>query len=400
MDGLKTLENPLIKDLGPSAFREPDRSVADKALTGMMIVSADSHFEISADIFYEGFPAHLKHKAPRVWFDKWWRIGNRDAGEEMYNASKSESKERLTDDAYLQKVVTQHSNKGLYTRELRREHNRLDGVQKEIVFPQSVQLLYGSPDYEQREWAFRVYNEYIAKQSALDPESFYGVGVCSNWWDPQKAPEVIAQIKDLGLKTYILPNSPGKYPSGKEIGWGDPELEPFWNAVEEAGLPVCFHVGENTLNIVGRGRYAAWVLWTLDCFRRPFGQIVFGGVFDRNPGLKVVFAEGGLNWVPSALQMSEMVYDAYGDLVDPRPIHRPSHYWSKHCYATFQNDRIGLEQLYRYIGADNVMWASDYPHSEGAFGYSRSSRQEVLAMTSLEDARKILGGTALKLFNQ
>jgi predicted TIM-barrel fold metal-dependent hydrolase len=236
----------------------------------------------------------------------------------------------------------------------------------------------------------------MAKQGRLDPGRFNGVGICSNWWDPHKARATIGQIKALGLKTFLLPNNPGKYRSGKDIAWGDIELEPFWNVVEEAGLPVCFHVAEK-LDITGRGVYGAWVLQTFDPFRKPFGQLVFGGVFDRTPGLKVVFAEGGISWVAPALQDAEMIFDSFGDLLEPLPKHRPTHYWSTHCYATFQNDRIGLEQLH-YIGAGNVMWASDYPHSEGAFGYAARSRQAVIDATTPENARKILGGTAIKVF--
>jgi predicted TIM-barrel fold metal-dependent hydrolase len=384
-----TLENPLMAGIGPSAFRQPDTSRVDDALRDLVVISADSHFELSDDIFYKNFPSHLKAKAPRVWFDKWWRIGQRESGAEIYNAAMG--------DEFIQRVVTQHSTSGLYDRKLRREHIALEGVQKEIVFPQSIQMLYGNPDLEVREHAFRVYNDYIAAQSALDPDSFYGVGVCSNWWDPKRVADSIGQIKDLGLKTYILPNNPGKYPSGKEIAWGDPEMEPFWNAVEEAGLPACFHIAENTMNIVGRGRYGAWVLTTLEAFRRPFGQIVFGGVLDRNPNIKLVFAEGGLAWVAPALQDAEMIFDSFGGLLEPRPKHRPSHYWFKNCYATFQNDRLGLEQL-RYIGVDNIMWGSDYPHTEGAYGYCKRARQRVLEQTSPEDAHKILGGTARKVF--
>ena len=77
--------------------------------------------------------------------------------------------------------------------------------------------------------------------------------------------------------------------------------------------------------------------------------------------------------------------------------HRPSDYWHNHCYATFQNDRLGLSQI-DLIGADRVMWASDYPHSEGSYGYGRQSMKTVVDMVGEEKARAILGDTAIKLF--
>jgi hypothetical protein len=88
----------------------------------------------------------------------------------------------------------------------------------------------------------------------------------------------------------------------------------------------------------------------LDCTSMPFGQIVFGGVFDRHPNLQIAFAEGGIAWVPPALQDAEAIFDRFGngDVIDHLD-HRPSHYWHNNCYATFQNDPLGLRQI-DYIG--------------------------------------------------
>src|SRR5262249_37671687 len=105
------------------------------------------------------------------------------------------------------------------------------------------------------------------------------------------------------------------------------------------------------------------------------------------------------SWVPPALQDAEMIFDSYGngDLLDPIG-RRPSEYWREHCYASFQNDLLGLSQL-DYIGADRVMWASDYPHSEGSFGFSRRAIQSVIDAAGSVAAGQIVGGTATKLYN-
>jgi predicted TIM-barrel fold metal-dependent hydrolase len=132
-------------------------------------------------------------------------------------------------------------------------------------------------------------------------------------------------------------------------------------------------------------------------FRKPFGQLVFGGVFDRHPSLKVVFAEGGLCWIPAALQDAEMVFDTFTELLTPMQ-HRPSHYWHKNCYATFQNDILGLNSI-EHIGIDRVMWANDYPHTEGSFGLSWSSMKSVSDIVqSPAHTRLILGDTATTLY--
>jgi hypothetical protein len=100
--------------------------------------------------------------------------------------------------------------------------------------------------------------------------------------------------------------------------------------------------------------------------------------------------------VLTALQNAEITFDTWGDILDPIQ-HRPSHYWHHNCYATFQNDLIGLRNLDR-LGADRVMWANDYPHSEGSLGFSWSSMRSVVDATTPEQAQAILGGTAIKLY--
>ena len=50
------------------------------------------------------------------------------------------------------------------------------------------------------------------------------------------------------------------------------------------------------------------------------------------------------------------------------------------------------------IGADRVMWAQDYPHSEGPFGYTADAVKEIMNAVSEADARKILGETARALY--
>ena len=205
------------------------------------------------------------------------------------------------------------------------------------------------------------------------------------------------EIVDLGLKTFMIPVNPGKsIEGGKEISYGDAIMDRFWDVVAEAGLPVCFHVGEGT-DLDHRGGQGELLMTLLAPFRKPFGQLVFGGVFDRHPNLRIVFAEGGIAWVPPALQDAEAIFDSFGNDDIIHIDHRPSHYWHNNCYATFQSDPLGLKQL-DIIGADRVMWATDYPHSEGSFGYGRETVRAVVDATSAEDARAILGGTAIKLY--
>jgi predicted TIM-barrel fold metal-dependent hydrolase len=380
----RALRSAWAKDCGLIVDRHAQPLDRTQSAEGLAIVSADSHIEITEDIFYKRFPEHLREKAPRVWFDKYWHIG--------YKAEMEAYPIRAEIDAALTRSVL---NDG-FDFEIRNRHLDMEGIAKEIVYPQSLLAFIRYPDVEMQELMYRTYNEHIACLDAQNRGRFYGVGICSNWWEPRKAESAIQQIVDLGLKSFLLPHSPGKDVDGKPIDYSGPEMDRLWAAAEESGLPVSFHIGE-AFAFGGRGGYGTFFIVQAAPFRRVFGNLIFGGILDRHPSLKIVFAEGGINWVAGALQDAELTFGAHRELYDLQPKHRPTHYWHTNCYATFQTDLIGL-RLLDVLGADRVMWAQDYPHSEGTFGFTSSAVQEVLDATSERDARKILSENALALY--
>jgi predicted TIM-barrel fold metal-dependent hydrolase len=381
----QSLANPIIRDIGPIVNRKASTDLKMNLPAGTKLISADNHWELTEDIFIENFPTHLKSKAPRVWLDGFWRIGYPGQLEALPIGK------RTTE------AIIRSTGRGDWNAALRYRDMDAEGVEEEIVFPNTLIGFARYPEFEVQTALYRVYNEYKAQAIDRNGGRSHAVGIFSNWWDPAAAEGSMQQIVDLGLKTFMVPVNPGKSIDGKDISYGDPVMDRFWDVVAEAGLPLCFHVGEGT-DLEHRGGLGALNMTLLAPFRKPFGQLVFGGVFDRHPNLQIVFAEGGLAWIPPALQDAEMIFDSFGndDLVEHLD-HRPSHYWHTNCHATFQSDPLGLSQL-KYIGAGRVMWATDYPHSEGAFGYGREAVSAVVDVTSADDARAILGGNALKLF--
>lgn len=379
-----TLSNPVLRDLGNTAERTIQEKGSVRLPQGHTVVSADTHWEICDDIFFERFPKHLKDLAPRVWFDRYWRIG--------YPGQV----QAVPETEIVARVLEAGNTAGLWDKEIRLRELAAEGVEKEIVFPQTLIGFARYPNLEVQEWMYRVFNEYAAERCASIPGRFFGVGVVNNWWDPARAVQAVRQIVDLGLKSFLVPISPGKYLDGRAISFADPEMDALWSAAEDSGLPVNFHIGENP-NFDGPGGFGANQMHSLSPFRKALGQLIFGRVFDRHPKLRIVFTEAGISWVAPALQDAELIFDVYSDLLHPRPSRRPSEYWHENCYATFQIDKLGLEQL-KYIGADRVMWGSDYPHSEGTYGRTWAAMQAVMDNTTESEARLILGNTASKVY--
>ncbi|WP_439816135.1 amidohydrolase family protein [Zavarzinia sp. CC-PAN008] len=365
---------------------QPTKRTAQGQVTpwpaGTRIISADSHV-LEADLWIDRFPEHLRDQAPRMEFAKGgWRMtfGGKPMFRSVLSASLCESFECVP---------------GMIDMDARMRDLDAEGVEKELLFPQRLFGLYMAGDFDLREHIYGCYNQWLAELCAKVPDRLYGVMI-PNYWNPGAAAESLQEIKRLGGSSVMVPINPRNDVDGEPIDYASEKMEPFWAAVEESGLPCCFHIGENVPTGT-RGATGTFVLTQMQGFRPSWGKLTFGGVFDRHPGLRVVFVEGGLSWVASALHDADMIYESFQATVEPKLAHRPSWYWHNHCYATFMTDPVGLEMLHR-IGADRVMWSSDYPHIESTFGYTRSAIQAVFDKVDVPTAQKILGGTALKLF--
>src|SRR5690606_26933524 len=104
---------------------------------------------------------------------------------------------------------------------------------------------------------------------------------------------------------------------------------------------------------------------------------------ERHPNLRVVFTEGGIAWVPSALFDADRIYRDFESEMRPKLAHLPSYYWWQNCYATFQEDPCGIDQI-DWIDHTKAIWASDYPHPESSLGYSAAVVRDIIASVGEE----------------
>jgi predicted TIM-barrel fold metal-dependent hydrolase len=373
----RTLAYPL-EGVGAPKNRRPGPIEEVGLPPGTEVFSADDHISLAEDIFYERFPDDMKDRAPRVM--------NVDGGWVMGIDGKSVLVREFIE------VLTQYDPvPGSHTGDVDARLAALDseGVSRELAFPNSVLALFGWPDREVRELCFRIYNEHIAELQERSNNRIYGVGLI-NWWDAEGARRTLSELKGLGLKTFLLPLSPGKDENKVPIDYASTAMDGVWEAIEEAGVPISHHIGENPpqspnqFNAVSIG-----MLQSVAPFRDAFGKYILGGILDRHPGLQIGWFEGGINWVPSALQDAEHIAASFRHLSNLTVEHEPKHYWENHMCASFVVDPLGLELVDR-IGVDRVMWSTDFPHNESTYGYSNSSLATVVDAVGPEAAVAIV----------
>jgi uncharacterized protein len=169
--------------------------------------------------------------------------------------------------------------------------------------------------------------------------------------NPEGAAADIRKYARRGARGFIMASS---VPGG--TAYGDPRFDPIWEAAQECDVPLAMHTS------TGRWKQPAYAYARARTFIGPQAEIeitlaemIYGGIFDRFPRLKVVSAEFDIGWVGHVVQRFRRPDARLGIQLSP------ADYLERNIWFTFQDDRAGCLTTPMY-GANNFLWASDYPH--------------------------------------
>ncbi len=226
-----------------------------------------------------------------------------------------------------------------------------EGVALQVVSPIPVTFSYGLDPTGAAELS-RLQNEWIAGLVRDHPDRFSGLGTV-----PLQAPEVAAAmvaeiVAQLGLPGVEI----GSNVAGRMLD--DPELEPFFAACAECDAVVFVHpwqvLGAGRLTRHGLGYSVGMPAETA----AAAASLVFGGVLDRHPRLRVVLAHGGGSFTALLPRIDRCAEMLPGVTAPQQP---PSAYARRFWYDSLVYDPEALRRLVATVGADRVMIGTDYP---------------------------------------
>ena len=376
------------------------------------IISADCHIDLCwlpPELFTENAPANLKDRMPYVTDGKdgpYWTTrkgaylglqngmgsGGRKYEPGVIHRSDRMASTGLYDDG--KKGIRRISDP-----ELRLKDQDRDGVRGEVIYG-VLGVAQKMDDPEASTALYRIYNTWLADFCKTHPSRYAGLACVPNH-DLAAAEQEVRRVAQLGLKGLELAVSSSIAPL-----W-DPIWEPLWGAAEDCRLPIHFHTtgNPNTLAPVRneslapalrRAAFAVHItgfqLATADFLM----SVIYAGVPERHPDLKIVLGESGIGWIPYILERMDMEWeDQFKDLTLTR---KPSEYWFRQMYATYQLDAIGI-RLLDLLGEDNIMWGSDFPHPDGVWPDSQEFLKEQLGGLPGATRHKIVCLNAAKLYD-
>jgi uncharacterized protein len=192
-----------------------------------------------------------------------------------------------------------------------------------------------------------------------------------------------------------------------EHRYDHPLYEPLWAAAQDLAMPLSLHVGTRRWqpgmdpNAPSLSRDVVETSNREYEVREAIAAMIFSGVFERYPQLKVGAVEFEVAWAPYFMSRMDDVYTARAVGVSGRRFKHnalPSDFFRQHIFLSFQEDALGIE-LRSHIGIENLLWASDYPHAESTFPRSREIVDRILQGVPETEQIQIAGANTAQLYH-
>jgi len=296
----------------------------------------------------------------------------------------------------------------------RLKHMDAEGIQAQVLYPNVGGFGSGGflalKEPELMLQCVRAYNDFLVEWCSTDPNRLVPVAAMP-FWDVGECVKEVGRAVDLGHRAVLACSQPET--------WGEPSLadkhwDPFWAAVQEAGVPVSFHIGSGDVSglfqdPLGIGLRANFARVSSMIFMQNvtcIADLIFGGVCHRFPRLNLVSVESGVGWLYPYLEAADWQFvNSETRREHPEYDLLPSEYFKRQIYGCFWFECEGLHGALEQL-PDNLMWETDFPHPTcqhpglegGLTEHPADYAERVFAGVPDATARKVLQETAARLY--
>ena len=263
---------------------------------------------------------------------------------------------------------------------------------------------FSNPDYpeEFRLEAIRAYNDFQIEDWATPYPGRFITLLNLPMWDVDKAVAELDRVAGMDFKgiSFAFPEQ-FDYP-----GIADEYWHPLWAAAQDADLSINFHVGsgasmglrKTTMTTKSSMMVVAEVSTrAITANVEVMTTILFSGILQTFPRLKIVSSESGIGWVPYLMEVADHQWEAQ-DLRNNGMEMKPSEYFKRQCFVNFWFEDLG-PKLRHIIGLDSMLWESDFPHGTGTYPRSREWIDKAMTGWTPEERHQVLVENPAKLYH-
>ena len=367
----------------------------------LVLVSVDDHIIEPREMFDEHIPERYRDRAPRVLTDddgsEYWLFEDERAAYMGLNAVAGCPPEEYG----LNPTRYDQMRKGCYDVDERVRDMNANGVLGSLNFPTFPhfcgQLFARQQDKDLSLAVVRAYNDWhIDEWCGAYPGRFIPCGI-TPYWDPDLMAEEVRRIAEKGCHAVTFSENPEKlgHPSLHSDHW-----DPFWAACQESETVVCLHIGSSSSLLLTASDAPADVMISITPMNSflALNDLMWTSIFKNFPRIKIAMSEGGIGWIPYALERMDYVYEHHHSWTGADfGGRRPSDVYRDHIVTCFIDDAAGLELRHR-VGVDSITWECDYPHSDSTWPHSPELLSKSLSGIPDDEVEKMTHLNAMRVF--
>ena len=381
-------------------------------LAGIKIIDADTHLSEPADLWTSRAPARYRDLVPQQrqinGRGRWVIGGDIDLGGTGASSVVDPQGEKTYGVGWMKLDVSEvHAASSQIPARLAMM-DRL-GVYAQIMYPNLAgfgnQAFLRVQDPELRLLCAQIYNDAGAEHQEQSGQRIFTMALVP-WWDIDAAVQEVRRCSAMGLRGVVTCSNP------EDAGLADlsrPDWEPFFEACQELGMSINFHIGssQREMDFYGKtswpshGNETRLALGSANLFMgnaRVIGNLIYAGVAERFPGCKFVSVESGVGWVPFYLDALD--YEMHETMPNEgkKLSLLPSEYYKRQFYSCFWFERTGLVGAIAALGAETVLFETDFPHPTCLYPDGRDHIRSSLAQLDDYTRRRVLQDNAAALY--
>jgi predicted TIM-barrel fold metal-dependent hydrolase len=276
---------------------------------------------------------------------------------------------------------------------------RNDGVAAEVLNPTWGLWIPRIQDARLRNACAEVYNDWILEYCSHDLKRLVGIAMIPPV-DVDWAIKELDRAAGRGARGVMI----GTQPLEGAPPYRDSAYDRFWAAAEESRLPVTLHIvtgrARDPFTYHGEAERGEVPRSFIELFAEAApvlaNEFIFGGIFDRFPGLKIFLSEYDASWLPILKYRVNRIQRFPGlRKLAKTPASR---YVSENIFVGIINDPLAGKLRYD-IGIDRMMWGSDFPHPPCPYPNTTQNVEKVLADMTPEERHMVAAGNAMKLYD-
>lgn len=376
------------------------------------IVDADAHIDPPYDMWKDYLPAHLKPLAPVIEegeeVDHILFEGTRRPVRMINNQAGRDGKD-------FKMVGKLSEQRNTYDPHKRLADMDLDGMDAAVLFGGGP---LGTTNDELYMASYEAYQNWVMDFASADKRRLVPIG----YVPMRDIDETIGHVKRLskmGFRAINLPAFPQNAAAWKttsgvknmkdgqvsaltgdpkgELQYYQPEFDRLWSTIVDEGMIVTFHLGGRVPRFGDPQHFLPDMPMSKFAMAEPIAIFIFNAIFQRFPDLKIASVESGVGWFAFFTEYVTRTWEKQRFWTKSPLTESPAYYMDKNVWGSFIQDRTGI--LCRDLpGAGNIMWSSDYPHSETTFPHSHEIILRDFEGIPEADTKDIICNNCAKLF--